>query len=135
MTGYEISPKQTDAQEAAPENHHESGHGNYRSYIIGFILSVILTVIPFAIVMGETFGNPNWAIAIIFILGTSQMLVHLHYFMHVSLRVDEGWQAMSLIFTVLIIVIIMAGSIWIMFHLHENMMPAHEQIERIRNLP
>ncbi|MAC78359.1 MAG: cytochrome o ubiquinol oxidase subunit IV, partial [Rhodobacteraceae bacterium] len=28
-----------------------------------------------------------------------------------------------------------SGSIWVMFHLKENMMPAHEQIERVKNLP
>ncbi|MEM9880000.1 MAG: cytochrome o ubiquinol oxidase subunit IV, partial [Pseudomonadota bacterium] len=64
-----------------------------------------------------------------------QMLVHVHYFLHVSLKVDEGWQVMSLAFTAILLIIILAGSIWVMFHLHENMMPAHEQIERVRNLP
>lgn len=117
----------------------DSGHGSYRSYLTGFALSVLLTIIPFWIVMGEVFhaDNAAWAVVIIFALGAAQMLVHLHYFMHVSLKVEEGWQAMSLIFTVLLIVIIMAGSVWIMFHLHENMMPAHDhdQIERIKKLP
>ena len=28
-----------------------AGHGNYKSYAIGFVLSVILTVIPFGMVM------------------------------------------------------------------------------------
>ena len=44
-------------------------------------------------------------------------------------------QAMSLIFTAILLVIVLSGSIWVMFHLEQNMMPAHEQIERVRNLP
>lgn len=116
-------------------NDHEGGHGSLKSYLIGFILSVILTLIPFGIVMGNVFDDKLPMIFIIFTLGAAQMIVHLHYFMHVSLHVEQGWQAMSLIFTVLIIVIIMAGSIWIMFHLDANMMPGHEQLERVRQLP
>lgn len=115
--------------------HQESaGHGSFKSYFIGFILSVILTAIPFWLVMGKVVDNTTWLIFIIFAFGAVQMIVHLHYFMHVSLKVEAGWQAMSLIFTVLVIVIILAGSIWIMFHLDANMMPGHEQIDRLRQL-
>jgi len=41
---------------------------------------------------------------------------------------------MSLLFTAIVLVIILAGSIWVMFHLHENMMPAHDTIQRVREL-
>ncbi|WP_424932997.1 cytochrome o ubiquinol oxidase subunit IV [Amaricoccus macauensis] len=114
---------------------HAGGHGSLRSYIIGFLLSVVLTVIPFWLVLGRPLESAEVAIFIIFALGAVQMVVHLHYFLHVSLKVDEGWQVMALLFTVLLLAIVLAGSLWVMFHLHENMMPAHEQIERIRNLP
>lgn len=114
---------------------HESGHGSLRSYLIGFALSVVLTVIPFWLVMADAFGNPNITIPVIFVLGALQMLVHLHYFMHVSVEVEAGWQMMAAVFTVILIVIVMAGSLWIVSHLEKNMMPEHEQIERIRNLP
>lgn len=116
-------------------DHATGGHGSLRSYLIGFALSVVLTLIPFWLVMGEPLSNPIHAVAIIFALGAVQMIVHLHYFLHVSLKVDSGWQVMALLFTVLLLAIVLAGSIWVMFHLHENMMPAHDQIERIRNLP
>lgn len=110
-------------------------HGSYRSYLIGFVLSVILTIIPFLVVMEELTDNKAWAIFIIFGLGAIQILVHVFYFLHVTVKAEDGWQLMSLIFTGIVLVIILAGSIWVMFHLHENMMPAHEQIERVRSLP
>lgn len=113
----------------------KSGHGTFKSYMIGFGLSVVLTLIPFWIVLGDVMDSTGWAIAIIFAMGAAQMIVHIHYFLHVSLKVEEGWQAMSMGLTVLLLVIVMAGSIWVMFNLDENMMPAHEQIERVRNLP
>ncbi|MEM8791339.1 MAG: cytochrome o ubiquinol oxidase subunit IV [Pseudomonadota bacterium] len=113
---------------------HET-HGSYRSYLIGFGLSVVLTIIPFWVVMAEATDNIAWALVIIFGLGAAQILVHIYYFLHVTLKAEEGFQAMSLIFTAVVLVIVLAGSIWVMFHLHENMMPAHEQIERVRSLP
>jgi cytochrome o ubiquinol oxidase operon protein cyoD len=116
-------------------SHSEAAHGSYRSYIIGFVLSVVLTLPPFWVVMSGVEMNLVLALAIIFGLGAVQIMVHVHYFLHVTVQAEEGWQAMSLIFTAVLLVIILAGSIWVMFHLHENMMPAHEQIERVRNLP
>lgn len=113
---------------------HEA-HGSYRSYIIGFVASVVLTAIPFWVVMSEVDIPLAWALFIIFGLGAIQILVHVYYFLHVTVSAEEGWQAMSMLFTAILLVIILAGSIWVMLHLHENMMPAHEQIERVRNLP
>ncbi|WP_424926757.1 cytochrome o ubiquinol oxidase subunit IV [Amaricoccus tamworthensis] len=110
-------------------------HGSYRSYIIGFVLSVILTAIPFWVVMSGVDISLAWAIAIIFGLGAIQIMVHVHYFLHVTVKAEQGWQVMSMVFTAVLLVIVLAGSIWVMTHLDENMMPAHEQIERVRNLP
>lgn len=101
----------------------------------GFALSVILTIIPFWLVLGDVMDNPIWAVAIIFVLGGIQMVVHIHYFLHVTIKAEAGWQAMSLGLAVLLLVIVLSGSIWVMVNLQENMMPAHEQIERVRNLP
>lgn len=112
-----------------------SAHGSYKSYITGFVLSVILTVVPFWIVLGDVQINLAWALTIIFGLGAVQIMVHVYYFLHVTVQAEEGWQAMSLLFTGVLLVIVLVGSIWVMTHLHENMMPAHDQIERVRNLP
>ncbi|MEM9632226.1 MAG: cytochrome o ubiquinol oxidase subunit IV [Pseudomonadota bacterium] len=128
------------SSKSAPENghaddHHGGGHGSFKSYMIGFLLSVVLTVIPFYIVLGDALDSRILAVAIIFVLGAVQMVVHIYYFLHMNSRAEEGWLAMALSFTVLLVVIVMSGSIWVMFNLEENMMPAHEQIERIRSLP
>lgn len=120
---------------SADHHHTDESHGSYRSYIIGFLLSVVLTAIPFWVVLGEPDISLGWALAIIFVLGAAQIMVHIHYFLHVTVKAEGGWQAMSLIFSVMLLVIVLSGSLWIMFHLDENMMPAHEQIERVRNLP
>lgn len=116
-------------------DHSGGGHGSLKTYIIGFVLSVVLTVIPFYIVMAEVDISANMATGLIFLLGGLQMIVHIHYFLHVTLKVEEGWQAMSAGLTVLLLVIVLSGSIWVMFNLEANMMPGYDEIERLRQLP
>ncbi|MEL6691315.1 MAG: cytochrome o ubiquinol oxidase subunit IV [Pseudomonadota bacterium] len=114
----------------------DQAHGSLKSYGIGFALSVVLTLIPFGLVLGGALeDNIGWAIAIIFLFGGAQIMVHVYYFLHVTLGAEDGWQAMSLAFTGVLLVIILAGSIWVMFHLEQNMMPANELIERVEQLP
>ena len=116
--------------------HHDAddAHGSYRSYIIGFALSVFLTAIPFWIVLGEVEIHVWLALTIIFGLGAIQIMVHVFYFLHVTVKAEAGWQVMSLVFTGILLLIVLVGSIWVMTHLNDNMMPAHEQIERMREL-
>ncbi|PIL22023.1 hypothetical protein P775_01615 [Puniceibacterium antarcticum] len=112
---------------------HEA-HGSYRSYFIGFGLSVVLTLIPFWIVLSEVEINLWLALTIIFGLGAVQIMVHVSYFLHVTVKAEEGWQVMSMVFTGILLLIVLVGSIWVMTHLNNNMMPAHDQIDRVREL-
>jgi cytochrome o ubiquinol oxidase operon protein cyoD len=43
-----------------------------------------------------------------------------------SSKSEEGWTLVSLIFTLVLVVITLAGSLWVMYHLNSNMMPGHE---------
>ena len=106
-------------------DHHDDGHdhGSLRSYMTGFVLSVILTAIPFAVVMGGGFENRLLTAAVVVGLAVVQILVHMVYFLHMNTRSDEGWTMMALIFTVVILVIVLAGSLWVMYHMNTNMMP------------
>lgn len=120
------------------DDHHEEIqfiHATYGGYFRGFLLSVILTAIPFALVMGDVFENSLWAIAIIFGLGAIQIVVHMVYFLHIDAKGEDGWNLLSLIYSGMLIVIMLAGSIWIMVHLHENTMPMHPTAEETRHLP
>ncbi|MFC3167085.1 cytochrome o ubiquinol oxidase subunit IV [Paracoccus fontiphilus] len=106
-------------------DHHEDSHdhGSVRSYMTGFVLSVVLTAIPFAVVMGGGFESRLLTAAVVVGLAVVQILVHMVYFLHMNTRSDEGWTMMALIFTVVILVIVLAGSLWVMYHMNTNMMP------------
>ncbi len=101
---------------------HDSSHGvSYKGYAIGFILSVILTVIPFAVVMHPTLSHTA-IIAVIFGFAAVQVLVHLHYFLHMDTSPEQRDMVTSFVFSALLIVFIIGGSIWIMNNLNHNTM-------------
>lgn len=119
----------------AHEEHsgHRAGHSSLRSYMTGFVLSLILTAIPFWLVMGNVIESKTLTIAAIMILGGIQMVVHMIYFLHMNSRSEGGWTMMALIFTIVILIIVLVGSLWVMYHLNTNMMPMSP--EMMKNLP
>lgn len=109
-------------------------HASLKGYLTGFILSVILTAIPFWLVMGRVLDSKDAMIAIILALGAVQIVVHVIYFLHMDTRAEGGWTLMSFLFTATLILILLVGSIWIMYHLHENTRRPPTPIET-RNMP
>jgi cytochrome o ubiquinol oxidase operon protein cyoD len=105
--------------------HPESGapHGTYRDYMTGFVLAVILTVIPFFLVMARPIESPGYTAAIVLVCAFAQILVHMIFFLHMTPKAEDGWLLLSTIFTIVFLVITLAGSLWIIFHLNRNMMP------------
>jgi len=104
-------------------HHDDHDHGSLGSYATGFILSVILTAIPFWLVMGKVFANSSTAAFVLLALGAVQIVVHMVYFLHMNSKSEGGWNMLALLFTVMMVVIAMSGSIWVMYHLNHNMMP------------
>jgi cytochrome o ubiquinol oxidase operon protein cyoD len=98
-------------------------HGSRRAYLVGFLLSVVLTALPFWLVMTGALGNPQATAAVIIVAAFAQILVHTVCFLHVNPRVEGGWTLMAYIFTAVLILICISGSLWIMHHLNANMMP------------
>jgi cytochrome o ubiquinol oxidase operon protein cyoD len=98
----------------------QSGHMNTRTYITGFILAVLLTAMAFSFVMIEGLSN-SVAISGILITAVIQMLVHLHFFLHLDRSSANRWNILSLVFTVLLLIIFIGGTIWVMFTLNQRM--------------
>ncbi|MCM2293229.1 cytochrome o ubiquinol oxidase subunit IV [Allorhizobium sp. BGMRC 0089] len=112
---------------------HEAAHGTMKSYMTGFILSVILTAIPFYLVMTGAIENKALLAAMVMGLGAIQIVVHMIFFLHMNTKSEGGWTVMALVFTMIIIVIALSGSFWVMHHLNTNMMPMSP--EMMRNMP
>jgi len=105
---------------------HGASHGSLKSYLIGFGLSVVLTAIPFWLVMTGALDSKIGTALAITALAAVQVVVHMIYFLHMNVRSEGGWTMMALIFTIVMVVITLSGSIWVMYHLNANMMPTHD---------
>jgi cytochrome o ubiquinol oxidase operon protein cyoD len=97
-------------------------HSTGRGYLIGTLLSIVLTVIPFWLVMTGTLAAST-TIAAIVLLAVVQIVVQVYYFLHLDTRSEGGWNLIAFLFTAVIVVIAVGGSIWVMYHLNANMMP------------
>lgn len=110
-------------------HHDHHGHDDHapstlKGYATGFILSVILTAIPFWLVMGKVFEKSSTTAFVVLAFAAVQIVVHIIYFLHMNAKVENGWSMLAMIFTVIVVGITLSGSIWVMFHLNSNMMPA-----------
>lgn len=99
---------------------HIPQHGSVKTYVIGFVLSVILTLIPFMMVMNGS-ASKGALLAVIAISAVLQLLVQMVYFLHLGTAPDERWNLVSFIFTAIVIILLVGLSIWIMWSLNANM--------------
>lgn len=112
-----------DLQDGAHTEAH-ADQGSLRSYVTGFILSVFLTAIPFWLVMSGVLDSKIGTEVAITAFAIVQIAVHMVYFLHMSTRSEAGWSILALMFTLILVVIALVGSMWIIYHLNANMMPS-----------
>lgn len=89
------------------------GHGSLKSYTIGFLLSIVLTIIPLVVVLNGMMGRTA-TIVLIMAMAVLQFVVQLVFFMHLKEEDSPRWNLMTLILGLVIVLTIVAGSIWIM---------------------
>ncbi|KGD64458.1 cytochrome o ubiquinol oxidase subunit IV [Alcanivorax sp. S6407] len=106
-------------------DHHDDDipHVSLKEYATGFVLAVILTVIPFWLVMGNVFESSATTVMVILAFALVQIVVHMVYFLHMNFHSEGGWNMLALIFTLILVFITLAGSLWVMYNLNVNMMP------------
>ena len=119
---------------ASHAEHHHDGHGHaadagphssLREYLIGFGLSVVLTAIPFWLIMAKVITDRSTGILVLGAFALVQMLVHMVYFLHMNGRLQGGWTMLSTIFTVIFLGIAIVGTLWVMYNMNAHMMPQH----------
>ena len=94
----------------------------FKSYMTGFVLAVILTIVPFGLA-GFKLLSASTTFIVIAVLALIQVVVHLRYFLHLDLKRSPRENIIALVFTAILIVIMIGGSLWIMFDLHARMLP------------
>ena len=117
-------------QEAGP---HSVAKG-VRNYLIGLALAAGLTVASFWVASGTSLLYTPGVPMALAALAVAQMGVHLSFFLHITTGPDNTNNALALAFGALIVGIVIAGSLWIMYHLNMNMMVPAEMMD-VRTQP
>ncbi|MGA9851902.1 MAG: cytochrome C oxidase subunit IV family protein [Gammaproteobacteria bacterium] len=91
----------------------------FRSYIWGVGLALLLTLVPFALVYWH--GMAHFLLLIVIgVLALLQMGVHFGFFLHIGLR-QKREDLQLILFSTLLLIIVVAGTIWIMTSLATRM--------------
>ena len=94
-------------------------------YTIGLVLAVILTATSFWVANTSLLWAPGVPLGLV-VLAIAQMGIHLVFFLHITTGPDNTNNVLALAFGVLIVIMVVAGSLWIMSNLNDNMMPPAE---------
>lgn len=97
-------------------------HGKLASYVTGFILSLAFTLVPYYLVVQKVVTG-NGLLATIIGFAVLQLVVQVVFFLHLGREPKPRWNLFFFVNTIAIILVVVLGSIWIMRHLHYNMMP------------
>src|SRR5262249_5003610 len=94
-------------------------------YTTGLVLAVILTALSFWVANTSLLWGPGVAMGLV-VLAIAQMGVHLVFFLHITTGPDNTNNVLALAFGLLIVFLVIAGSMWIMTNLNDNLMPSPE---------
>ncbi len=100
-------------------------HGTLKSYLIGFVLSAILTGVSFLIVIGKLLAGRALVYTIIG-MALLQAAVQLLFFLHLGQEAKPRWETLVFLFMVMVLLIIAIGSLWIMSDLNDRVMSGME---------
>lgn len=101
----------------------EDEPGSIRSYIIGFSLSIALTLVAFGLA-GWHLLHGGWLVVSLLGLAIVQFVFQMLFFLHIGSESKPRWKRLVLLLMIVIVIIVILGSIWIMYSLNYRMSPA-----------
>jgi cytochrome o ubiquinol oxidase operon protein cyoD len=96
-------------------------HGTLTSYLVGLLASLILTITSFYLVWISALPTQHLLYTIIG-LAVLQAAVQLRFFMHLGKEGSPRWESISFLFMLTCLIIIVIGSLWIMYDLNNRVM-------------
>jgi cytochrome o ubiquinol oxidase operon protein cyoD len=102
---------------------HGAARGTLKSYVVGYLLSIGLTLVAYLIAAGNLLAAKGIAVTVM-LLALIQLFVQLVFFLHLSTKSQSRWNLVLLSFALIVVIILVGGSLWIMYNLNYNMTPA-----------
>ena len=100
---------------------HEKAKKLLRSYVFGFVLTIVLTLAAYFVVQQHMLVTQSLFMALtIFVV--LYLLIQVVFFLRLSAgNIDDRWNLIVFLFTILIMAIVVSGSLWIMYNLNYYM--------------
>ncbi len=92
---------------------------DFHSYVWGISLALLLTLLPFALVHWGSMRGLS-LLSVVGVIALAQMVVHFRFFLHIGWR-QKREDLLLILFSTLLMVIMVAGTIWIMASLTMRM--------------
>lgn len=105
-----------------PASEYEGAARERRSYLVGLALALLLTAAAFALVWLKLLSG-GAALGVLGLLALVQAIVHLRFFLHIDLARSHRDDLKLILFTTLILLVMVSGTIWILYDQHVRMMP------------
>jgi len=109
-------------EEASLSEIQKEWHGTIKSYLIGFIASILLTAASFSLAALRLFTGKGFIFTLIG-LGIVQAVAQLLFFLHVGKEPKPRWETLVFLFMLMVLLIIAIGTFWIMYDLNNRVMP------------
>ena len=100
---------------------HHGWSASYKPQFIGFVMSFLLTVAAYRFVTHHVLDQFLLYLTI-FGCGLTQVLIQLVFFFHLGLEDKPHWNTITFLFTLLVVIIVVGGSLWIMNNLNYDLM-------------
>jgi len=113
---------------AAPDTEAHPLRREVGGYVTGFVVAIALTIASFWVTRTDLIYGPALAVAVL-VLAVAQMGIHLVFFLHITTDPDNTNNVLALAFGILIVCLVVFGSIWVMAHMNENMMPMENSLQ------
>lgn len=117
---------------SAPATHTANEHGSIRSYVIGFILSILFTIIPYLLVTRHILSGNTLLLSLLGI-AVIQMFVQIFFFLHLGRGPKPLYNVVFFTATASFIVLIIGASLFIMNNLYRNMSPQEVTVRIAQN--
>ena len=105
---------------------HNTDNGTVLSYTTGFLLSIVLTMAAYMLVTGHYLASWSLVFALIG-LAVVQLFVQVVFFLHLAKKSKPRWNLLVFGLMLVVVLIVVGGSLWIMYNLGYRMMPKTQQ--------
>lgn len=116
-------------------NEYGAKRGTFSSYLIGYLLSLELTLVAYLLVVRHIHSqypmlSHHLLVSVIVGLGLTQLLVQLIFFLRLGRESKPRWNLLVFGFAILVVVILVLGSLWIMNNLSYHMSPSQQETNK-----